>query len=103
MYSNVYSTADNGRFLNYYGHAHARLYRSQLVEPQEKPTLFIQFLFLVLFGSPTMHLETLSEFYIDGLIYTEGWRKLIDLLLKDWQDLILWVRSAPLAYLNETH
>jgi len=35
-------------------------------------------------------MTTLNEFYVDNVLYSEGWRKFIDVLLKDWQDFILW-------------
>jgi hypothetical protein len=85
---------DHARVINFYGERYPRLFRSQLSVPEEpsKSSRLMKIVFLLLFDAPSTHLTTLQEFYIDQVIYSEGWRKFIEVLLKDWQDFILWVR-----------
>ena len=89
--------ADKGRFLNYYGHRKPRLYRTQITGEEDPPSYLMQFIFLILFQGPSMHLSRIHELYMDQIIYTEGWRKLVNLLLKDWEDLVLWVCIPSIA------
>ncbi|KIJ27569.1 hypothetical protein M422DRAFT_37700 [Sphaerobolus stellatus SS14] len=97
MWSFIY----RGRFYNYHGLRTPRLYRTQIEEKRSK-SYSMWFISIILFGAPNMHLKTIRELYVDHLIYQEGWRRLIELLLNDWQDLILWstvVLTANMSFL----
>jgi hypothetical protein len=47
--------------------------------------------FLLLFDAPSTHLSTLRNFYVDKVVYTDGWRKFMEALSNDWHNMILWV------------
>ncbi|KAF8525521.1 hypothetical protein BU17DRAFT_83762 [Hysterangium stoloniferum] len=87
----VWAEIYSARFINYHGEPHARLFRTQIEDDSTKPQHpLMKLVFLILFDAPSTHLTTLCEFYSDDVVYTEGWRKCVDHLLKDWQDMILW-------------
>jgi len=57
--------------------------------------IFMRSLYFILLVAPKIHLDILNEFYVAWIVYTEDWRKLIDILLRDWWVLILRVRHHP--------
>lgn len=58
---------------------------------EEASSIFMKLFFLLLFDAPSTHLTTLREFYVDEVLYTDGWRTFMEVLLNDWHDMILWV------------
>ncbi|KAF8586599.1 hypothetical protein K439DRAFT_1631481 [Ramaria rubella] len=80
----------NARFINYFGERDARLYRSHIAVDDKPSSIFMKIIFLLLFDAPSTHLTILNELYIDQVLYTDGWRKFMDALLNDWNDMILW-------------
>ena len=93
----IFDVIDHARFINHYGDRHARLFRKQMVVPEKPASTVMKLVFLLLFDAPSTHLSTLDEFYVDKVIYSDGWRQFIEVLLRDWQDFILWVQvSQPM-------
>ena len=71
-----------------------------MIGETDNPSFLMKFIHLFLFNAPFGHLKTIRRFYVDSIVETERWRKLIGLLLNDWQDLILWVCYQALYLLD---
>lgn len=61
---------------------------------EEETSIFMKLIFLLLLNAPSGHLTALRECYVDEILYTEVWQKFIEILLKSWQDMILWVYAS---------
>jgi len=86
LWNEIYHT----RFINFFGEKNARLFRTQIKPEEKPPSVWLKIAFLLLFDAPSTHLITLQELWVDEVLYSEGWRKFMEALVADWQDLIFW-------------
>jgi hypothetical protein len=79
------------KFLNFHGQHGARLSRNQSIYGNAKnnPTILISILSPLLFYAPDVHLHTLENIWVDGLIHLSCWRQLIEQLQEEWTDFTL--------------
>ncbi|KAF8524409.1 caspase domain-containing protein [Hysterangium stoloniferum] len=86
----VWAEIYRARFINYHGELGARLFRTQfeVIEWKSRHPI-MKLVFLVLFDAPSIHLTALCDLYAGKVLYAEGWRKCMDHLCKNWQDMIL--------------
>jgi hypothetical protein len=96
------------RFLDFHGEANARLERNFSVygNPIYRRTLFIKTFSLVLFSAPDIHLKTLQNFWVDGIMHKSVWARSRVKLGEGWESFVLAVSDGlrmlePLS--NPTH
>ncbi|KAF8512518.1 hypothetical protein BU17DRAFT_96162 [Hysterangium stoloniferum] len=86
----VWAEIYRARFINFHGELGARLYRTQFeVSNWKSRHPIMKLVFLVLFDAPSIHLTALCDLYAGKVLYADAWRKCMDHLCKNWQDMIL--------------
>jgi hypothetical protein len=82
------------RFLYFHGQKHARLIREKTVydKPIRERSLLITILSPLLFLAPEVHLREMERLWTDEVIIETAWKNVMDKLLREWTDIILWVR-----------
>ncbi|KAH9989672.1 hypothetical protein BJV77DRAFT_1069397 [Russula vinacea] len=80
------------RFLYFHGQKHARLIRDQSVydRPKHERSLLITVLSPLLFLAPEVHLHEMDKLWTDEVIIETAWKNVMDKLLREWTDIILW-------------
>ena len=86
----------HSQFLNFHGEANARLERNFSVygDPIYPRTLLIKTLSLVLFSAPDIHLRTLQNNRVDGIIHRAVWQGAMKELGKGWGAFVLGVSDG---------
>jgi hypothetical protein len=82
------------KFLYFHGQRHARLVWDQSVYDKSKRerSLLITVLSPLLFLAPEDHLREMEKLWTDGIVIEMVWKSLMNKLLAEWHDVILWVR-----------
>ncbi|KAJ7472336.1 hypothetical protein B0H11DRAFT_2038630 [Mycena galericulata] len=91
------------KFYNFHGEPCARLEKNVSVfgNVQTRSLLF-RIIAAFTFNAPSVHLRTLDEVYVDELLNLDPWRRFIDTLCLEWQELILFASvllNADMAFL----
>ena len=83
------------RFLYFHGQKNARLGRQQTVysKPPRGRSPLITLLSPVLFLAPNGYLREMEAMWTDEIIVKMVWQGFMSKLLREWEDIILWVRS----------
>jgi hypothetical protein len=73
---------------------HARLIRDQTVydRPKRERSLLITILSPLLFLAPEVHLREMEKLWTDEVIIESVWQNFMITMLKEWKNVILWVR-----------
>jgi hypothetical protein len=84
------------RFLNFHGEANARLERnfSAYGDPIYPRTLFIKTFSLLLFSAPDIHLKTLQNDWVDGIMHRGMWQETMKTLGEGWDAFVLAVSDG---------
>ena len=60
--------------------------------PKHERSLLITVLSPLLFLAPEVHLHEMDKLWTDEVIIETAWKNVMDKLLREWTDIILWVR-----------
>jgi hypothetical protein len=84
------------RFLNFHGEPNARLQRHFSVygDPIYPRTLFIKAFSMVLFSAPDIHLKTLQNMSVDGIMHQSAWQETMKKLGEGWDAFVLAVSDG---------
>ena len=81
------------RFLNFYGQPEARLNRDLSVHGTKtnQRTWFIKTISIFLFSAPDVHLRTLQNMGVDGMIHKDVVKESLRKVNEEWREFILYV------------
>ena len=84
------------RFLHFHGEANARLERNFSVygDPIYPRTLLIKIFSFVLFSAPDIHLKTLQNNWVDGIMHRPVWQETMKKLGEGWDAFVLAVSDG---------
>ena len=84
------------RFLNFHGEPNARRQRNVSVhgDPIYRRTLFIKTFSLFLFSAPDIHLKTLQNYWVDGIMHRSMWQETMKKLGEGWDAFVLAVSDG---------
>jgi hypothetical protein len=81
-------------FYHFYGEPCARLDKTQSVYGNvPRHSLLIRIIAPILLNAPLTHLRMFEEVYADEKVSYVQWRRIIELLDQEWQQLTLFVRA----------
>ncbi|KAJ6612339.1 hypothetical protein B0H10DRAFT_2192478 [Mycena sp. CBHHK59/15] len=83
----LWSLVDNNKYLTHYGQENARLSRDQaiLYDPEQKHLWISVILSCLSFKISEMYQERLDDVFVDHIVYTNQWEKLMSDCLQQWR------------------
>ncbi|KAJ6611995.1 hypothetical protein B0H10DRAFT_335153 [Mycena sp. CBHHK59/15] len=83
----LWSLVDNNKYLTHYGQENARLSRDQaiLYDPEQKHLWISVILSCLSFKISEMYQEHLDDVFVDHIVYTNQWEKLMSECLQQWR------------------